>query len=121
MGQSQPHRLKILVVDDDDDVRETACGLLKVEGYTVLSAGGGREALALLDAHPDTALLFTDIVMPGGIDGFDLAERAKLKYPRLRVIYTSGYLMDEGVWDGALLRKPWTPDDLRSAMTELSA
>lgn len=120
MGQTRRFGLKILVVDDHDEVREVTRALLEVEGHTVLSAANGRQALALLDAHPDIALLFTDIVMPGGIDGLDLAERAKLKYPHLRVIYTSAYLRDDGVWDGPLLRKPWTPDDLRNAFAELA-
>ena len=121
MGKTQPPGLKVLVVDDDEDVRVVTCAALEIDGHAVLSAANGRDALALLDANPDIALLFTDIVMPGGIDGFDLAERAKRKHPRLHVVYTSGYLHDEGVWDGLLLKKPWTPEDLKSALGALAA
>lgn len=121
MGQRLPFQLKILVVDDDPDVLDIAGAAFAEEGYSVLKAMDAREALGVLDAHPDIALLFTDIVMPGSMDGFDLAEQAKLRRPGLRVIYTSGYLRDEGVWDGTLLRKPWTKADLISALSDLPA
>lgn len=119
VGQSQPVRLKVLVVDDDPEVLAVASAAIREEGHVVLRAASAREALALLDAHADIALLFTDIVMPGSMDGFDLAEQAKLRRPGLQVIYTSGYLRDEGVWNGSLLRKPWTKDDLKSALAEI--
>ncbi len=108
--------LKILVVDDDPDVLATTAGQLAELGYTVLKADGGREALKLLQTHPDIALLFTDIVMPNNIDGFDLAERARQLRPGLRVLYMSGYLRNEGIWHGSLLPKPWQPRDLDEAV-----
>jgi CheY-like chemotaxis protein len=108
--------LKILVVDDDPEVLTVASATLAADGYTVLSALNGTEALQLLQANRDIDLLFTDIVMPGSIDGFDLAERAKQLRPGLRVLYTSGYLRDEGVWHGSLLTKPWRPNDLQMAI-----
>ena len=119
VGQSQPVGLKVLLVDDDPEVLAVASAAIREEGHVVLCAASAREALALLDAHADVALLFTDIVMPGSMDGFDLAEQAKLRRPGLQVIYTSGYLRDEGVWNGSLLRKPWTKDDLKSALSEI--
>ena len=108
--------MKILVVDDDPDVLTVASMTLAADGYEVLSAHNGSEALAILQANRDVDLLFTDIVMPGSIDGFDLAERAKQMRPGLRVLYSSGYLRDEGVWHGSLLTKPWRPDDLQTAI-----
>lgn len=119
MAQSQRRRPKILVVDDDLEVLAVAGRILEAEGYTVLNASNGRDALRLLNAHPDVAILFTDIVMPGSMDGFDLAEAAKTRQPRLRVVYTSAYLRQEGIWDGALLPKPWTTDDLKQVIAEL--
>ncbi len=119
MDQTQPVRLKVLVVDDDPEVLKVASAALREEGHVVLRAASAREALALLEAHIDIALLFTDIVMPGSMDGFDLAEQAKLRRPGLHVLYMSGYLRDEGVWNGSLLRKPWTKDDLKSALAEI--
>ena len=118
MGPSQSPPLEILVVDDDPDVLEIASGSLEAEGYKVHRASNGSDALKILEENRTIALLFTDIVMPGSLDGFDLAERAKARRPGLRVIYTSGYLKEEGVWDGVLLTKPWTTDDLKSAVAE---
>lgn len=113
--------VKILVVDDDPDVLAVAAASLEAEGYSVLQAENGPAALELLAANRDIALLFTDIVMPGHIDGFDLAERAKRLHPGLRVLYTSGYLKDEGVWEGSLLVKPWRVEWLRDAIKDALA
>lgn len=109
--------LKILVVDDDPDVRDVVCQLVAESGYTVLEAHNSHEALRLLEVHRDTALLFTDILMPGHIDGFELAERALEIHPGLRVLYMSGYLQDEGIWAGSLLGKPWRRHDLTQALS----
>jgi CheY-like chemotaxis protein len=110
--------LKILVVDDDPEVLAVASASLEADGYSVLQAENGPAALEILQGNADIALLFTDIVMPGYIDGFDLAERAKQLHPGLRVLYTSGYLKDEGVWEGSLLVKPWRVEWLREAVKE---
>lgn len=112
---------KILVVDDDPDVLDVAGSLLAELGYTVLKAHDSREALRLLETNRDIDLLFTDIVMPGPIDGFDLAERAAQLRPGLRVLYMSGYLRHEGVWPGSLLQKPWRRQDLTEAVREALA
>ena len=119
MGQSQPLKSKILVVDDDRDVLAVTAALLEADGYEVLCAASPSEALLLLKADREVVLLFTDIVLPGSMNGFDLAEKAKAIRPGLRVLYTSGFLRDEGAWEGQLLTKPWTEGDLKRAMTEL--
>jgi CheY-like chemotaxis protein len=116
---SQLPSLKILVVDDDAGILQTASANLEAEGHTVLTASSGGEALRLLDAHRDIDLLLTDIVMPGSIDGFDLVATATRRRPGLHVIYTSGYLKDEGVWEGTLLTKPWTIDDLNRLIADV--
>jgi CheY-like chemotaxis protein len=119
--QVDQSQLKILVVDDDPEVLSVACASLEADGYTVLRALNAPAALQLLQENADVALLFTDIVMPGYIDGFDLAERAKQLHPGLRVLYTSGYLKDEGVWEGSLLVKPWRTESLRDAVKDALA
>jgi CheY-like chemotaxis protein len=119
MGQLQKPKVKILVVDDDLEVLKTASANLDAEGYAVFVAETAREAIRLLEAHPDVTLLFTDIVIPGSMDGFDLAALAKRRHPGLHVMYTSGYLRDEGVWEGTLLRKPWTIEDLKEAIAAI--
>lgn len=112
MAMSQPI---ILVVEDDAAVRPVAAGILEDAGFRVLEAAGGDQAFRLLDQHPEIALIFTDIVMPG-IDGFALAERARLKRPDLRVLYTTGDAtaapgVGIGV-HGAMLPKPYRPGQL---------
>lgn len=108
--------LKILIVDDDPEVLTVATPLLSGLGYTVREAHDGQEALRVLQSERDIALLFTDIVMPGPIDGFELAERAKQLRPGIRVVYTSGYLRNEGIWYGQLLQKPWRRENLEEAI-----
>ena len=81
----------ILVVEDQDDVREIAVALLEDLGYRVIAAGEGQDALTILRSATDIDLLFTDIVMPGGMDGIRLAEVACHLRPGLPVVFTTGY------------------------------
>ncbi len=82
----------ILVAEDEDALREMVVQVLAIQGYTVLSAATGREALEVWNqATRRIDLLVTDMVMPGGIMGGELAERLKAICPTLKVIYTSGY------------------------------
>lgn len=84
-------RETILVVEDQEDVRETSLATLSGLGYRVLSAENGPSALALLKEHPEIDLLFTDIAMPEGMNGLELADKAVREHPDLRVLYTSGF------------------------------
>jgi PAS domain S-box-containing protein len=107
----------VLLVDDDEHVRRVAARALRTRGYTVIEAGDGRAALAVLDSLERVDLLLTDVVMPG-IDGRQLAELACTKQPQLKVLYTSGYTDDavvrHGVMQGAvdLIEKPFRIDSL---------
>ena len=92
---------RVLVVEDDELVRQHACSELRALGYQVLAADSGRAALALLDQHEDIDLLFTDVVMPG-MSGSALADAAREKRPGLRVLYTSGYTENAIVHHGRL-------------------
>ncbi len=118
----------ILVVEDDDLVRHHASRQLKSLGYHVLEAEGGASAIALLERRRDIALLFTDVMMPGGMNGRELAGQAKRLLPDLRVLFSSGYsnenLMENGrLIDGIrLLSKPYSrgqlADSIREALDE---
>lgn len=107
----------IVVVEDDERVRVLSVASLRELGYTVLHAQSGAKALALLDAHPATALLFTDVVMPE-MSGKVLADRAREKYPALKVLYTTGYTQNAIVHNGMLdadarlLLKPYSLNEL---------
>ena len=81
----------ILLVEDDEMVQEYARNQLNSMGYTVLSASNGPEALEILKGDQMIDLLFTDVIMPGGMSGRDLAEAAHRIRPELKVLYTSGY------------------------------
>ncbi|GIZ49997.1 hybrid sensor histidine kinase/response regulator [Noviherbaspirillum aridicola] len=84
----------VMVVDDNHDVRELAAGHLRKLGYRVLTTQSGEEALELLERYGGVDLLFTDIIMPGGMNGLQLAERARERHPDLPVLLATGY-MDE--------------------------
>jgi CheY-like chemotaxis protein len=107
----------ILLVDDDEVVRNTVSAMLEDLGYRVLNVENGEEALAALEPEPDTALLLTDVVMPG-MGGRQLAERAVQIHPNLRVLYTSGYTENAIVHNGRLdtgvdlLSKPYNREQL---------
>ena len=87
-------------------------------GYTVLSADDGASALRLLDSHREVNLLFTDVGLPGGMNGRQLAEQALRRRPSLKVLYTTGYARNAIVHQGRLdpgvevIFKPFTYPDL---------
>jgi PAS domain S-box-containing protein len=81
----------ILVVEDEPELREAVSAILRRLGYQVRQAASAAEAWETLQGGAPIDLLFTDVVMPGGMDGFELAERALARWPGLRVVVTSGY------------------------------
>lgn len=110
----------ILIAEDDDLVRQNLERQLRALGYRVTAVSSGHEALNALETGDDIDLLLTDIVMPGGMDGRELADKAQERYPTLRVLFTSGYTenaivhhgrLDRGV---SLLSKPYTRLQLAS-------
>lgn len=108
----------ILVVEDDEDVRKTAASLLGDLGYKVLQAVNGVDALAVLDQHKDIDLLFTDVVMPGGMNGAELGRKVLDLLPDTLIVYTSGYTENTIVHGGVLdegtewLGKPYSNEEL---------
>ena len=111
----------VLVVEDDDKVRQIVLRQLGELGYNVISASNGSQALKLLDRHK-VDLLFTDIVMPGGMSGLELGERAAAAAPMLRILYTSGFTRAgaSGKAAGAaLLSKPYRKSDLAARVRQM--
>ncbi len=109
----------VLVVEDDTDVRGMTVARLNEFGYRVREADCGAAALRSLKDEGPVDLLFTDVVMPGGMSGLDLARRAVQLQPAMKVIFTSGYASsfhraDEEL--GELLQKPYSDEDLRAAL-----
>jgi CheY-like chemotaxis protein len=108
----------VLVVEDNDDVRELAESVLGMAGYAVLAAASGEQALALLREGARVDVLFTDVIMPGGMNGLQLVDEARRLRPRLPVLVTTGY-MDELPGQGRehgqrldILVKPYKHGDL---------
>jgi hypothetical protein len=98
-------RETILVAEDEDALREMVVQVLRIQGYTVIEAASGREALDMWERKDRPVdLLLTDMVMPGGIMGAELAERLLGQSPALKVIYTSGYSPGMAGQDASLLR-----------------
>ncbi|TVR08697.1 MAG: PAS domain S-box protein, partial [Salinarimonadaceae bacterium] len=108
----------ILVVEDDDLVRQHVTLQLEALGYRVLAAPTGREALKIIEQTLEIDLLFTDVVMPGGMGGRDLVDAARKIRPDLKVLFTSGYTENSIVHNGRLdpgvdlLSKPYRRDQL---------
>jgi PAS domain S-box-containing protein len=117
----------ILVVEDNPNVRRTVGRQLADLGYTVLEAENGESAIALIESGEPFDLMLTDVVMPGGISGYDLAEAAEAMRPSCKVLFTSGYtaLAASGrrpAGKGTLLSKPYSKRKLgqviRSALDD---
>ena len=81
----------VLVVEDEDMVRMPMAGYLRDCGYNVLEAADAREAIRTLDAEEPVSLVFSDVRMPGGMDGIGLAEWCRSHHPAVPVLLTSGY------------------------------
>jgi signal transduction histidine kinase len=114
----------ILVVEDDDQVRNVSVETLRELGYQVLAASGGEDALDLLERHPDTCLVFTDVVMPG-MNGRTLAQQVLERRPDIPILFTTGYTRDAIVHDGrldedvTLIRKPFAVAELAEAVRRM--
>ncbi|MBN9430538.1 MAG: PAS domain S-box protein [Burkholderiales bacterium] len=112
----------ILVVEDDEPVREVALAFLKRLGYRVLEAADANGALQILQQTPQVDLLFTDVILRGGVNGPALAREALRRYPGLRIVFTSGYAphllpsRDEFGSDAELLAKPYRVDQLAAML-----
>jgi PAS domain S-box-containing protein len=104
----------ILVVEDDEQVRDHTAGLLRELGYRVIEAADGGAALRALDAEDDLRLLFTDVGLPGGLNGQQLADEVARRRPGLKVLFTTGYARNAVVHQGRidpglqLIVKPFT-------------
>jgi CheY-like chemotaxis protein len=115
----------ILVCEDDEDVRAYSADVLRELGYQVLEAADGPAALTVLAANPDVDLLFTDVVLPGGMTGAVLAkEAAKLK-PDIKTLFTTGYARNAIVHHGRLdpgvelLTKPFSYAELATRVRDI--
>ncbi|WP_298875405.1 ATP-binding protein [uncultured Bradyrhizobium sp.] len=117
----------ILIAEDDPFVRFSVIQRVEALGYRVVAAVNGREALQRLRADPGIDMLFTDIVMPGGMSGWELAEQARRMRPGLPVLFTSGYALETLVEQGraqaqaVVLTKPYRKAELAQRLRDAFA
>lgn len=115
--------VKVLLVEDDPDVQALAIESLRFMGYAVLTANEGRAALEIMRRDPEIDILFTDVVMPGGMSGVDLYREALALRPALKVLLTSGYargqlpVIPEGC---EFIAKPYRVEDLEARLRSMA-
>jgi CheY-like chemotaxis protein len=125
-GETPRGGATILVVEDDPDVREMVVGILSDLAYRTLVASDGPETLAILNRDRSVDLLFTDIVMPAGMSGTELARRASRLRPDLKVLLSSGYAREANLSKSArvefpFIAKPYRPTALGKKLEEVLA
>jgi len=113
----------VLLVEDDPRLRRVLSKRLRSLGYEIIEADSGAAAMAQIAIRPEVAMIFTDMVMPGGMTGYDLAQAARTIKPDIKILFTSGYAEPAvariGLKAGAWLKKPYTADELAEKVREV--
>ena len=116
--------LKVLVVEDEPLVRIDIADSLVDAGFEVIEAANAAEAIAALESYADIRLIFTDIDMPGSMDGLKLASAVRDRWPPVKIIVTSGHRNlrdDELPIEGRFFSKPYNHVEVANAVTEMAA
>jgi CheY-like chemotaxis protein len=118
---AEQRSITILLVEDEVLVRFDTGERLREAGYAVLEAANAEEARSLLKTFPEIALVFSDIQMPGSMNGAEFARYVRADYPEIPVILTSGTSVPPGEADAAVafFAKPYRPSDLVKRIGEL--
>jgi two-component system, response regulator PdtaR len=115
-------QFRILVVEDETFIRLDASDTLRAAGFDVLEAANADEAILLLERHSDIRLVFTDIDMPGSMNGLKMAEAVRNRWPPVKIIATSGhYKVEDGDLpaDARFIPKPYEPAQMVRSIREL--
>lgn len=121
---AQTRNVPVLVVEDDFVIRMDTVSVLESEGFIVFEADCAAEAIRCLELHADIRLIFTDVNMPGSMDGLALAHYVRGRWPPIKIIVTSGYMRvrENDLPTGALfVEKPYYPKNIVDKMNELIA
>lgn len=124
MELSRNSRHVILIVEDETLIRLDAADMIREAGFGVVEASNADEAIGILEVRLDITIVFTDIQMPGSMDGLKLAAAIRGRWPPIRIIATSGNVkvgagdLPEG---GRFLKKPYTRKVILDAIAELAA
>ena len=120
-----PKQKTVLVVEDNKNVLKLTSSIVENLGYTVISTTTGDDAYKILEARDDISLLLTDVMLPGKINGPELAKLAVEKYPAIKIVFNSGYtentILHNGMLDhgAVLISKPFRIQQLASTLLEL--
>ena len=122
MGTSAIKRV-VLIVEDEFLLRMNAAEMIGDAGFDVVEAGNADEAIAILESRPDIHVVFTDIQMPGSMDGMKLAKFVRGRWPPIKIVATSGFVSvgkDDLPKGSRFLTKPYRPAQIVAALRELT-
>jgi CheY-like chemotaxis protein len=124
MGLVETNRPVVLIVEDEFLLRLDAANMIGAAGFEVIEAANADEAIEILEARRDITVVFTDIQLPGSMDGLKLARAVRGRWPPIKIVATSGHL-DVGETDlpegGRFLPKPYSPGQVSGVLRELTA
>ncbi|MBB3953013.1 response regulator [Aureimonas jatrophae] len=125
MAQSfDPSRYAVLIVEDDALVRAEAVDLCEEAGFTAYEAKNADQAIRMLERHSEIRVLFTDVEMPGTMDGLKLARAVRDRWPPVAIIVTSGRMKVETTdmpENGLFFAKPYPPRGIIKALNDIAA
>jgi CheY-like chemotaxis protein len=124
MGLVESRRPVVLIVEDELLLRMDAIDMIEAAGFEVIEAGNADEAIEVLESRRDITVVFTDIQMPGSMDGLKLARAVRGRWPPIKIVATSGHVevsetdLPEG---GRFLAKPYSSVQVAGVLRELTA
>jgi len=124
MGLVESKRPVVLIVEDELLLRMNALDVIEAAGFEVVEAANADEAIEILEARRDIGVVFTDIQMPGSMDGLKLVRAVRGRWPPIKIVATSGHIgvaqtdLPEG---GRFLPKPYSPGQVMDLLRELTA
>jgi CheY-like chemotaxis protein len=122
MGQSASRKPVVLIVEDEFLLRMDASEMIEAAGFEVVEASNADQAIEILEARPDITVVFTDIQMPGSMDGLKLARAIRGRWPPIKIVATSGHVgvretdLPEG---GRFVPKPYSSGQVTGVLREL--
>ena len=122
MGLSASKRPVVLIVEDELLLRMDAADIIAAAGFEVIEAGNADEAIVILEARSDITVIFTDIQMPGSMDGLKLARAVRGRWPPIKIVATSSHVhvRETDLPDGGrFLPKPYNPRQVTGVLLEL--
>ncbi len=123
MGQSAFKRPVVLIVEDEQLLRMDAVEMIRSAGFEVVEAENADDAIEILEVRRDISVVFTDIQMPGSMDGLKLARAVRGRWPPIKIVATSGRVgvsQDDLPEGGRFVPKPYSPNQITGVLRELT-